>query len=47
MSGKTEWTFGTEWWPVEQVGVKGDVMLRDRELGLDERQIDLGLAWIF
>jgi hypothetical protein len=43
----TEWTFGTEWWPVPQVGVKGDVMLRDRELGLDERQIDLGLAWIF
>jgi hypothetical protein len=29
------------------VGVKADVALRDRELGLDERQIDLGLAWIF
>ena len=43
----TEWTFGTEWWPVEQVGIKGDGRLRDRELGLDERQIDLGLAWSF
>jgi hypothetical protein len=43
----TEWTIGTEWWPVEQVGAKADVMLRDRELGLDERQINLGLAWLF
>jgi hypothetical protein len=42
----TEWTVGAEWWPVEPVGIKADVMLRDRELGLDERQIDLGLAWV-
>ncbi len=42
-----EGTFGVTWRPTSGVAVKGDVQLRDRRLGDDELQWNLGLGWMF
>jgi hypothetical protein len=42
-----EYTFGASYRPIRQVVVKGDYQLRNRKLGLDERQINLGVGFMY
>lgn len=42
-----EWTTGLAWHPIRPIVVTADLALRDRKLGLDERQLDLGLSWSY
>ena len=42
-----EYTFGASYRPIRQVVVKGDYQLLNRKLGLDERQINLGVGFMY
>jgi hypothetical protein len=45
--GVLEYTFGLSYRPIQQVAVKLDYQLRDRRLGLDEKQLNLALGYVF
>jgi hypothetical protein len=45
--GVVEWTFGLTYRPIVQVVAKMDYQLRDRRLGLDEKQLNFGLGYMF
>jgi hypothetical protein len=42
-----EWTFGLTYRPLQQIVFKGDFQLRNRKLGLDEMQANLGIGFMF
>ncbi len=42
-----EYTFGASYRPIPQVVFKGDYQLRNRRLGLDERQINFGVGFMY
>lgn len=42
-----EYTFGASYRPIQQVVFKGDYQLRNRKLGLDERQINFGVGFMY
>ncbi|MFO0762864.1 MAG: hypothetical protein U0359_40880 [Byssovorax sp.] len=42
-----EYTFGASYRPIRQVVLKGDYQLRNRRLGLDERQINFGIGFMY
>ncbi len=42
-----EYTFGASYRPIPEVAFKADYQLRNRKLGLDERQINVGLGFMY
>jgi hypothetical protein len=42
-----ELTTGLTYRPIPQLAFKADLQLRDRRLGLDELQLDLGMGYMF
>jgi hypothetical protein len=42
-----EYTFGLTYRPIQQIVVKADYQLRNRRLGLDEKQLNFGLGFMY
>jgi hypothetical protein len=42
-----EYTFGASYRPIRELAFKADYQLRNRKLGLDERQINFGLGFMY
>ncbi len=42
-----EYTFGASYRPIREIAFKADYQLRNRKLGLDERQINFGLGFMY
>jgi hypothetical protein len=42
-----EYTFGASYRPIRELAIKADYQLRNRKLGLDERQINVGLGFMY
>ena len=42
-----EYTFGASYRPIRELAIKADYQLRNRKLGLDERQINFGLGFMY
>jgi hypothetical protein len=42
-----EYTFGASYRPIREVAIKADYQLRNRKLGLDERQVNFGLGFMY
>jgi hypothetical protein len=46
-SSVREYTFGASYRPIREIAFKADYQLRNRKLGVDERQINFGLGFMY